>query len=410
MKEKMNYLLMHQNIPVMELAINMTTGWIQQCGTVFSEEHIPVGVNCQKGAVNREALNEWWADRNFPQDREGVSQMLDKIHVFNSKIMLLKCRALSLSDQYWIKEIHSDLSWKEINFFDNSFSEDIGDLLLGNSKKESDFDLCSPDSTCDGYLVKKWGINQGKCCLLKAGTLPFRQQPFNEAMASAVMNALKINCVNYEVIFLNDMPYSVCKNFITPETELVGAWSIIHIKKKPNNISYYRHYINCCEELGIKNITQKINEMIVIDYLIANEDRHMNNFGLVRNVGTLQWLGTAPVFDSGSSFGYEKNTGLIRLGRNIKCKPFKKTHEEQLDLVTSFDFIAFDALRKSQEELKEILSQSRGIISQERQEAILSAFEKRILFLERKACAFHHKIIDNLSDDLTENIAENYQK
>ncbi len=41
--------------------------------------------------------------------------------------------------------------------------------------------------------------------------------------------------------------------------------------------------------------------MIVLDYIIANEDRHLNNFGLLRNAETLEWYGFAPIYDSGSS-------------------------------------------------------------------------------------------------------------
>ena len=48
--------------------------------------------------------------------------------------------------------------------------------------------------------------------------------------------------------------------------------------------------------------------MIVVDFIIANEDRHLNNFGLVRNANTLEWIGVAPIFDSGSSLGYDKVT------------------------------------------------------------------------------------------------------
>lgn len=39
--------------------------------------------------------------------------------------------------------------------------------------------------------------------------------------------------------------------------------------------------------------------MIVLDYLIVNEDRHQNNFGVVRNAETLEYLGAAPIYDSG---------------------------------------------------------------------------------------------------------------
>ena len=32
-----------------------------------------------------------------------------------------------------------------------------------------------------------------------------------------------------------------------------------------------------------------------------NEDRHLNNFGIIRDVNTLEWLDVAPIFDNGES-------------------------------------------------------------------------------------------------------------
>ena len=48
------------------------------------------------------------------------------------------------------------------------------------------------------------------------------------------------------------------------------------------------HYVNLCEEHGIKNIRHSLDEMLVIDYIVANEDRHFNNFGVIRNAETLE--------------------------------------------------------------------------------------------------------------------------
>lgn len=102
------------------------------------------------------------------------------------------------------------------------------------------------------------------------------------------------------------------------------------------------HYVNLCEEHGIKNIRHSLDEMLVIDYIVANEDRHFNNFGVIRNAETLEWLSAAPIFDSGTSLGYNR---LERSIADIKvCKPFKKTHNEQLQLVTSFDWIEFSKI------------------------------------------------------------------
>ena len=41
--------------------------------------------------------------------------------------------------------------------------------------------------------------------------------------------------------------------------------------------------------------------MFILDYIMLNEDRHLNNFGIIRDVQTLNWIGTAPIFDTGES-------------------------------------------------------------------------------------------------------------
>ena len=52
--------------------------------------------------------------------------------------------------------------------------------------------------------------------------------------------------------------------------------------------------------------------MIVIDYLLANTDRHYNNFGAIRNANSLEWIGSAPIYDSGTSLWCNTPTKLIR--------------------------------------------------------------------------------------------------
>ena len=79
----------------------------------------------------------------------------------------------------------------------------------------------------------------------------------------------------------------------------------------------------------------------MLDYIIANEDRHLNNFGALRNAETLEWLGMAPIYDSGSSLGYDKSVPLMMNAREVICKPFKKHHEELLKLVSDFGWIDF---------------------------------------------------------------------
>lgn len=56
---------------------------------------------------------------------------------------------LSLSDQYWICPADKEITWSEVNFFENDFSPDVGNILFGkktSAKKVSSFEWIDFDS------------------------------------------------------------------------------------------------------------------------------------------------------------------------------------------------------------------------------------------------------------------------
>ena len=194
------------------------------------------------------------------------------------------------------------------------------------------------------------------------------------------MERLRIPCVPYSVIWNKGAPYSVCPDFVNEETELITAWRIVQTRKQPNNQSLYRHLISCAETLGIPGVVPFLDRMIVLDYIILNEDRHLNNFGAIRDAQTLEWLGMAPIYDSGNSLGCDKTAHMMKDKEEIICKPFKKSHEEQLKLVTSFDWIDFSALSDVPEIIARVLSgkEAAGYMDEQRISTICDLAEQRI--------------------------------
>lgn len=403
----MKYVLMHKNISVALLEVDEETGLIQKTEELYEEKHLPCGVKVNNNIVSRAALNEWWVDRSIPASRSGIARALEVLSLPSTGMLLIKCYGLSLSDQYWIKPLGSDLSWDKINFFENGFSEDIGDVLLGKGEKKGNFDFSSPDNTSDGCLKKRWKIVEGKRCLFKSGSNPFMQQPFNEVIASKIAARLNIPHVNYDIVWDNGVPFSVCEDFIDVNTELVSAWRIMQMRKKDNSTSLYRHYIDCCTSLGVSDIVKSVDEMLVLDYIIANEDRHQNNFGLIRNADTLRWVAAAPIFDSGSSLGYDKIASQIIGGSGVECKPFKKKHEEQIKLVSSFEWIDFKALEGVEEDIASVLDQAGEYADETRKRAIIKSVLRRIDNLKELAL-IGTDYSDTPIGDVEANIAKTY--
>ena len=353
----MEYILMHKNKPVLELEIDEVTGTISKIGAVHNIEHLPVGAYsaAEKNNVSRNMLNDWWTGRSIPASRDGLKDVLLILGVCSPALLLDKCCGLSLSDQYWVCPKNSDILWENVNFFQNDFSIDVGEVLFGYKRSSKDIiNLMSPDNTSDGWLKKKWLIADGKRYLMKGGSGFLEQEPFNEVIASALMKRLNINHVEYTLTFEQNKPYSLCENFITPDTELIPAWRIMQTRKKNNSQSEFMHFLLCCEKLGIPNVRDSLDKMLTLDYIISNEDRHYNNFGAIRNAETLEWLGLAPVYDSGTSLWH--TTPYI--GSVTECKPFKKTHNDQIKLVKDLSWLDIDVLDGLDNKIIEILSKS----------------------------------------------------
>lgn len=396
------YVLMHRDVAVAGVELDEATGLITAVYDVSNAAHLPLGVSVRKGIADRAALNEWWMGRAIPASRAGLRHMLEELNIATSQRLLEKCLGLSLSDQYWICPKDSGLCWKEVNFFENLFSGDVGEILFGGAARENP-DLMSPDNTSDGWLRKKWVILDGKRCLIKGGSGAIRQEPYNEVIASKIMEKLGIPHVEYTLQMQGGLPYSVCKDFITPETEYISAWYLMHTKAKPNHISLYQHYLERCNTLGIAEAEQAMSQQIVLDYLIANEDRHQGNFGAVRNAETLEFEGAAPVFDSGSSLWFETPTPQIRAGVRTACKPFKTTHEEQLQLVRDFKWLDVSALAGMDDIVREVFAGS-DFVDVQRAEAIAKAVAERVERLKEYIRSREYGL-DNLTRDVKRNIA-----
>ena len=391
----MKYILMHREIEVAEIELDELSH-ITNIYEVYAEEHFPVGTLGKHG-VDKTMLAKWWAKRSIPASRSGLRETLDLLHMSVPQELLAKCYGLSLSDQYWISPKDKPLMWKEINFFDHDFSEDVGNLLFGYGEFSDSMSLISPDNTSDGQLIKKWKIADGKRVLIKGGSNPYQQEPLCEVIASGIAERLCIPHTKYTLLWEHEKPFSVCQDFITSETELVSAYHIMQSRNKPKDLSDYEFYLSCVEQLGVKNIREQTEKMIVLDFLIGNEDRHFNNFGLIRNAVTLEWIGVAPIFDCGTSLWYNTQESLIKpLSPNLPAKPFKKTHREQIKLVKDFSWLDMKKLKGMEEEMEEILSQS-PYISRERRTVLCDAFCQRAELLGE--IANEHTIKEDISQE-----------
>ena len=374
--------LMHKDVEVAEIVIDENSGRITAVNKIYNARHFPLGTLDERSFKK---LAEWWDERSIPASRSGLREALEKLDINSPRLLLTKCYGLSLSDQYWIKPVDSNLTYKTVNFFENEFSEDLGELLFGKDKDNHNLNLSSPDSTSVGNLKKRWKIIDEQRILVKGGSNPYRQEPVNEVVASKIMEYLNVPHTDYEMMFSIGYPYSECVDFIDVNSDFVSAYQINQYLKRNNNDSALTHFLRCAETLKISGAKKFINDMLIVDFIIANEDRHLNNFGAIRNVDTLEFVSMAPIFDSGSCLGFDKIPEDIVKQELVESKPFKKNPFEQLDLVDDFSILKnkdLDQIPKIAENILKEYKDER--LDDKRISAIVKAVAQRITYLKRK--------------------------
>jgi hypothetical protein len=265
-------------------------------------------------------ITNWFRGRGIPSWRDKLDLLLHRLNISTSEELLDKAFGLSLSDQYWIKPYESDIKYEDINFFDNDFEylEFLeASLSLNSDSIKNEASLRTPNNTTNGMVKKAWIIDNNKRYLLKSGYKNEILQPFNEVLASEICNRLGFNHVDYSIEVFKDVIVSKCECFINKDTEFIPASQIEFGSNVNKDSKDYESYIKVLEENGITNVREKMENMYILDYLIMNEDRHLNNFGIIRDVNTLKWIDIAPIFDNGQSLGIQDydDDELIILGQ-----------------------------------------------------------------------------------------------
>ena len=199
--------------------------------------------------------------------------------------------------------------------------------------------------------------------------------------AGIIADSLGIDHVDYSVIDYGGTTCSVCEDFLTADTELVPAYRVMRSEVRDAGVPDYDHYVSCCADHGIDAVPA-LDRMMVLDYVIANGDRHLNNFGIIRDAHSLEWISTAPIYDSGSSMGFDCRESSILTDAGIGCKPFSEHWAEQMSLVHDVGWIDFDALREGVGRACDVFSKVKAFRETGRDAIIGELLESRVDNLE----------------------------
>lgn len=200
-----------------------------------------------------------------------------------------------------------------------------------------------------------------KLGFLTVGSSPgLGREPYCEVLASRLYARLldKDEYVPYELMIHDNKAYSICPDMLNETQELVPAAEIVSYFSLQRERSLYEAYVQNVSELIGKDERQTIDKMIVYDFLMSNDDRHLFNFGLIREVESRQFIRVAPFYDQGCAFFARATIAQLRSSSFFYTShPFAERPLAQLALAQDYQWFDPAKLSGFTDEVADVLSQ-----------------------------------------------------
>jgi len=223
-------------------------------------------------------------------------------------------RALSLSDCYWIKDKDDNIYFKDISPYYNDFWKGEGRYDGG----------AIPTLYVPGYISKAW----------ISGEYLYKTGCEIETECADICRQLGVNCVYVEEYEKG----IIVKNFTNPDIMLEQADMSGNFEE-----DYYTN-----DDI-LREFATDGFKMILIDAVFGNGDRHLGNFGYMRNANTGEYIGMAPLYDFDHALD-AKGTDDILIKDVVKIMKandnFFNIGTDLLKKIISDDFICRDIFKK----------------------------------------------------------------
>ena len=288
--------------------------------------------------VNNETIKYFILNKLIPKNRANLECFLSAVNIEldDFKAILDYSKGLSIIDAYWITR-DDGLRYEDFNLFDNEISNELSLAVFNGTKTKVNNAVLSPEFTTNGAIPKCWIKKDDGYYLYKSSTayLGFANtgnEPYSEYYSCQLLKELGIPYIDYDLEMYQGELVSVCKIFTSKDI----AYVPIHLVANIDNLD--KAYNWCLEH----NLEEAFGDMILFDALIYNHDRHLGNFGILKDNHTGEILGMAPIFDNGAGL-----LAYISLSKLKDLDTFKDYYKNNNDFNMSNDWIDFkDHVRK----------------------------------------------------------------
>ena len=270
-------ILMHGNEKVLECKFDKR-GYIQSIGTIYNEKHLPI---CMKKSPLLD-LQRWLLARGLATNRKDIAPLRE----FYGGNYFISSNGISLFDTYWFAN-PGDEDWEKYNAYDNWVCQkDSLFLMLAYPQRLTTIDTNSPNLCIPGSKQRLWYRDKENIVLLHGDA---KTEVDNYKKAGEGRYVAEKNYV-----ILCSHIYAKSPSFTSKDIEQLSFEDLYYTtaddsKTEEENIKV------CCEKYDINHWKDFFVQMKEYDEIIGNEDRTLNDIGILRDTKTLEIIGFAPL-------------------------------------------------------------------------------------------------------------------
>lgn len=251
-------------------------------------------------------IDSWLSGRNAAKHNSHIKKIMVSIDCNDNESYLQITHAASINDTFWVKSDTEDTNWNDVSLYRNQFTEVISKMAFEGigvdtlfSPTVPKYQTQSPELAVEGSFRRCFKKEKHKGQFgsdiffykrgLENGTIDGLQH-YCEVLSSEIANRISPqNAVRYSLSEIDGKYASKCNLFSNEDVGLAPLYKVID-KKNPTlrNVFDYYHQLGCEDQF---------REMMVVDSLCFNIDRHLGNLGVLFNNDTLEILGIAPIYD-----------------------------------------------------------------------------------------------------------------
>lgn len=265
---------------------------------------LPIALTRVQDRAMVSALKEWLQNRAIQVGRSHKDKILKVCGLSSTAdlyTLISQYRALSLTDNYWIRGFDEGCTYSEVNLHTNPFSRAMFPVAL-TGEGELTLKDATPELNQRGVMAKAYHRETSGIYLYKTGE---SRKLLIECFASRVAEHCNMSSVSYRRVHLGKHECVRCKLETSTELNWIPArdFSIAGV----NPVA-----------LALKLSPKRFCEMRIFDYITGNMDRHNENWSFeVDNDNNI--LGLSKLYDFDNCFLAPEN-----YASQIDLKPLRQ--------------------------------------------------------------------------------------